>query len=101
MCFDPIWPPHGWARTDFDDAIVIIHEGYANVIVDAASLSPADAAQIQNIVNKECHLCERTAFRIVSHNICLLITVTVINISLTVIEVNNDPKYNRTLSFMI
>ena len=24
-----------------------------------------------------------------------------VNISLTVIEVNNDPKYNRTLSFMI
>ncbi len=40
----------------FDDAIVIIHEGYANVIVDAASLSPADAAQIQNIVNKECKI---------------------------------------------
>ena len=37
------------------------------------------------------------AFRIVSHNTCLLITVTVINISLTVIEVNNDPKYNSKL----
>ena len=35
---------------------------------------------------KECHLCERTAFRIVSHNTRLLITVTVINISLTVIN---------------
>ncbi|MGN8912812.1 SpoIIIAH-like family protein [Anaerofustis butyriciformans] len=40
----------------FDDAIVIIHAGYANVIVDAASLSPSDAAQIQNIVNKECNI---------------------------------------------
>ena len=27
--------------------------------------------------------------------------ITVINISLTVIEVNNDPKHNRTPSFMI
>lgn len=40
----------------FDDAIVIIHEGYANVIVDAATLTPSDAAQIQNIVNKECNI---------------------------------------------
>lgn len=40
----------------FDDAIVIIHEGYANVIVDADELSPADASKVQNIVNKECKI---------------------------------------------
>jgi len=40
----------------FDDAIVIMHEGYANVIVDAEQLTPADASKIQNIVNKECSI---------------------------------------------
>lgn len=40
----------------FNDAIVIVHEGYANVIVDAENLSPADASKIQNIVNKECKI---------------------------------------------
>lgn len=37
----------------FNDVIVFIHDGYVNAIVDAEELSAADAAQIQDIVNKE------------------------------------------------
>ncbi len=37
----------------FNDAIVFIHDGYVNVVVDAEQLTTAQAAQIQNIVNKE------------------------------------------------
>ncbi|WP_152802360.1 SpoIIIAH-like family protein [Alkalibaculum sporogenes] len=37
----------------FNDAIVFIHDGYVNVVVDAQQLTTSQAAQIQNIVNKE------------------------------------------------
>lgn len=37
----------------FNDAIVFIHDGYVNVVVDAKQLTTSQAAQIQNIVNKE------------------------------------------------
>lgn len=40
----------------FDDAIVIIHDGYANAIIDTGELSGADAAKIQNIINKQCDI---------------------------------------------
>jgi stage III sporulation protein AH len=38
----------------FSDVIVFIHEGYVNVVVDAAQLTTAQASQIQDIVVKEC-----------------------------------------------
>lgn len=37
----------------FNDVIVFIHDGYVNAIVDSEELSAAQAAQIQDIVNKE------------------------------------------------
>lgn len=37
----------------FNDVIVFIHDGYVNTIVDAEKLSAAQAAQIQDIINKE------------------------------------------------
>lgn len=37
----------------FNDAIVFIHDGYVNVVIDATQLTTSQAAQIQNIVNKE------------------------------------------------
>lgn len=37
----------------FNDVIVFIHDGYVNAIVDAKKLSASNAAQIQDIINKE------------------------------------------------
>lgn len=37
----------------FNDIIVFIHDGYVNAIVDSEDLSAAQAAQIQDIINKE------------------------------------------------
>lgn len=37
----------------FNDAIVFIHDGYVNVVIDANQLTTSQAAQIQDIVNKE------------------------------------------------
>ena len=36
----------------FSDCIVFLHDDYANVVVDASEISPQQAAQIQDIVNK-------------------------------------------------
>jgi stage III sporulation protein AH len=38
----------------FSDVIAFIHEGYVNVIIEAEQLSAAQAAQVQDIVVKEC-----------------------------------------------
>ncbi len=38
----------------FKDVISFIHEGYVNVVVNAEQLTPAQAAQIQDIVIREC-----------------------------------------------
>ena len=40
----------------FKDVVVLIHEGYANVIVDADKLTTAQATQIQDVVNKETNI---------------------------------------------
>ncbi len=40
----------------YNDAIVLIHEGYANVIVDSDKLDAKDAVKIQDIVSKECDI---------------------------------------------
>lgn len=40
----------------FNDAIVFIHDGYVNVVVDAKQLTTSQAAQIQNVVNKESNI---------------------------------------------
>lgn len=40
----------------YNDAIVLIHEGYANVIVDSDKLDEKDAVKIQDIVSKECDI---------------------------------------------
>lgn len=40
----------------FDDAIIMLHEGNANVVVLTDDLTAAKAAQIQDIVNKECNI---------------------------------------------
>lgn len=37
----------------FNDAIVFIHDGYVNVVVDAQQLTTSQAAQIQNVINKQ------------------------------------------------
>ena len=36
----------------FSDCIVFLHDDYANVVVDTSEISPQQAAQIQDIVNK-------------------------------------------------
>lgn len=36
----------------FSDCIVFLHDNYANVVVDSSEISPQQAAQIQDIVNK-------------------------------------------------
>lgn len=38
----------------FDDCVVLIHSGNANVILLSNGITPAQAAQIQDIVSKEC-----------------------------------------------
>lgn len=40
----------------FSDCIIFIHEDYANVLVDSNSISPQEAAQIQDIINKNCKI---------------------------------------------
>lgn len=37
----------------FNDSIVFIHDGYVNVVIDATQLTASQAAQIQDIVQKE------------------------------------------------
>ncbi|MFZ7133832.1 MAG: SpoIIIAH-like family protein [Eubacteriales bacterium] len=37
----------------FNDGIVFIHDGYVNVVIDANQLTTSQAAQIQDIVQKE------------------------------------------------
>ncbi len=38
----------------FEECVVFLHQGYVNVLVDAKSLTPEQAIQIQDIVATEC-----------------------------------------------